>query len=76
MTQQDHSPVHHTIETETTLPGGVLLTVTPQDGRLLAERLAGPPPDDAETQEMRQFFRLTVAVEFATIAAANGYWRP
>ena len=72
------------------LPGNTLITATPQEGRELAITMArksvGAIQPDAE---MRQSLRpsyasnaesLTmaahvVAVEFATIAAANDYWR-
>lgn len=72
------------------VPGNTLITATPQEGRELAlamaRRSVGAIQPDAE---MRQALRpgyagsadsLTmaaqvVAIEFATIAAANDYWR-
>lgn len=72
------------------IPGDTLITATPQEGRELAITIArktiGAIQPDAQT---RQLLRpgyassadsLTaaghvVAIEFATIAAANSYWR-
>lgn len=72
------------------IPGNTLITATPQEGRELAIAMArksvGAIQPDANTrQTLRPGYAsdadsLTmaahvVAVEFATIAAANDYWR-
>ncbi|HLS46865.1 MAG TPA: hexameric tyrosine-coordinated heme protein [Ornithinicoccus sp.] len=72
------------------VPGGTLITAGPQEGRELAIAIArktiGAIQPDAETrQRLRPGYAnsadsLTaaghvVAIEFATIAAANNYWR-
>lgn len=77
------------MESTALVPGNSLLTATPEEGRHLAIKLARltvklTQPDDARRAALREIYandadmliRLThvVAVEFATIAAANGYW--
>jgi hypothetical protein len=72
------------------IPGNSLITATPEEGRELAVTLArksiGAIQTDAEVRQgLRPMYAnnpdsLTraahvVAVEFATIAAANNYWR-
>ena len=72
------------------IPGGTLITATPEEGRALAVLMArksiGNMQPDAEVRKaLRPEYAnnadsLTaaahvVAVEFATVAAANGYWR-
>lgn len=73
------------------IPGGTLITPTPEAGRALAILLArmtvhATQPDVAVLQRLRPTYAQdpadliaithVVAIEFATIAAANGYWRP
>jgi hypothetical protein len=72
------------------VPGNTLITATPQEGRELAIAMArksvGAIQPDADTrQTLRPGYATdaesltmaahVVAVEFATIAAANDYWR-
>lgn len=72
------------------VPGNTLITATPEEGRQLAFRLArlaikAIQPDDAIRGRLRDVYAQepamlmaaghSVAVEFATIAAANNYWR-
>lgn len=72
------------------VPGNTLITATPEEGRQLALRLArlsikATQPDDAIRGKLRDVYAHdpamlmaaghTVAIEFATIAAANNYWR-
>jgi hypothetical protein len=73
------------------VPGGTLITATPEDGRSLAVLMArhsihkiqpeleilqagrpvyAPQPDSLIAASQ------VIAIEFATIAAANNYWRP
>lgn len=74
----------------TLVPGNTLITATPEEGRQLAIKLArlsikATQPDDAVRDKLREVYASdaamlmqaghTVAVEFATIAAANNYWR-
>ncbi len=71
------------------VPGNSLITQTPEEGRPLAVKLARltiklTQPDAAKREQMRPVYAddpamliaigHTVAVEFATIAAANKYW--
>jgi hypothetical protein len=71
------------------IPGNSLLTATPEEGRALAMKLARTSvhaiqPDLETLQEGRSKYSSdpnsliaashVVAVEFATIAAANHYW--
>ncbi len=72
------------------IPGGTLITATPEEGRQLAMMLArksiGAIQPEAKVREaLRPNYShdpdsLTaaahvVAIEFATVAAANKYWR-
>ncbi|HEY0839901.1 MAG TPA: hexameric tyrosine-coordinated heme protein [Vulgatibacter sp.] len=72
------------------IPNDTLITATPEEGRALAIRMARLTvkailPDDAARERLRPIYAEdadsliaaahVVAVEFATIAAANGYWR-
>ena len=72
------------------IPNNTLLTATPEEGRQLAIKMArlivkATQPDDATRVQLRQGYaedaRMlievshVVAIEFATIAAANDYWR-
>ncbi|WP_324679405.1 hexameric tyrosine-coordinated heme protein [Hymenobacter sp. GOD-10R] len=72
------------------VPGNSLLTATPEEGRQLAVKLARliiklTQPDDEKRRQQRAIYAdnpmmlisicQTVAAEFATIAAANNYWR-
>ena len=74
----------------TLVPNNSLITATPEEGRHLAIKMArlivkATQPDDAARARLRQVYaedaRMlievshVVAIEFATIAAANGYWR-
>lgn len=79
------------METPVLVPGNTLLTATPEEGRHLAVKLARlvvkyTQPDMDARDAMRAHYvtdptmliliTQTVAAEFATIAAANDYWRP
>lgn len=72
------------------VPGNTLLTATPQEGRelaiMLARKTIGAMQPDADVRQILRPGYATdaealtaaghvVAVEFATIAAANNYWR-
>ena len=72
------------------IPGNTLKTATPEDGRRLAMDMAlqsihAIQPDDQVLKSGRQVYATdpdeliassqVVAIEFATIAAANNYWR-
>lgn len=72
------------------VPGNSLITTTPEEGRALAVKMARliikiTQPDAAIREELRAVYATdaamliaigqTVALEFATIAAANNYWR-
>lgn len=72
------------------VPNNSLITETPEEGRLLAVKMARliikVTQPDAETREkLRPVYAQdaamliaigqTVAIEFATIAAANNYWK-
>ena len=72
------------------VPGNTLLTKTPEEGRQLAVKMArliikATQPDAAVRERLRPIYAedpamliaigQTVAQEFATIAAANNYWR-
>jgi hypothetical protein len=72
------------------IPGNSLITATPEEGRALAMKLArtsvGAIQPDAEVRkEGRPKYASdpalliasahVVAIEFATVAAANNYWR-
>jgi hypothetical protein len=72
------------------VPGGTLLTATPEEGRALALAMSrnmihniqpelevlkeGRPKYSADPEKLMAAAHV-VAVEFATIAAANNYWR-
>ena len=73
------------------MPGGTLITATPEEGRALALTLArhsihniqpdldvlkGDRPNYSTDPDSLIAASHVVAVEFATIAAANDYWRP
>ncbi|GAB2742598.1 hexameric tyrosine-coordinated heme protein [Nocardioides pakistanensis] len=72
------------------VPGNTLITATPQEGRELAIAMARKTigaiqpdaevrkslrPDYASNAESLTMAGHVVAIEFATIAAANDYWR-
>ncbi|MBT3162220.1 hypothetical protein HTV80_03720 [Streptomyces sp. Vc74B-19] len=72
------------------VPGGSLITSTPEEGRSLALTMArhtihhiqpdldvlqGARPNYSTTPDSLTAAAHVVAVEFATIAAANDYWR-
>lgn len=72
------------------VPNNSLITASPEEGRALAIKLARltikaiqpdgdvrarPRPAYAENADSLTAAAHVVAVEFATIAAANGYWR-
>ena len=72
------------------VPGGTLITATPDEGRALAfimarhsihniqpdlDILKGGRPNYATNPDSLIAASHVVAVEFATIAAANNYWR-
>jgi Hexameric tyrosine-coordinated heme protein (HTHP) len=74
----------------TLIPNNSLLTETPEEGRQLAVKLARliiklTQPDEEKRNQLRDVYGndammliavgQTVATEFATIAAANNYWR-
>jgi hypothetical protein len=84
-----HSPVGALPEI-TLVPNNSLLTATPETGRQLAVKMARliiklTQPDEAKRLQLRDVYGndammliavgQTVATEFATIAAANNYWR-
>lgn len=73
------------------IPGGTLITETPEQGRALAidiarhtihniqpdlDVLQGGRPNYSTTPESLIAASQVVAIEFQTIAAANNYWRP
>jgi len=72
------------------VPNNSLITKTPEEGRQLAVKMARliikvTQPDAAMREKLRPVYAedaamliavgQTVATEFATIAAANNYWR-
>ncbi|MFJ9866851.1 hexameric tyrosine-coordinated heme protein [Streptomyces sp. NPDC101165] len=72
------------------VPNNTLITATPEDGRELALKMArlvikATQPDDEVRGKLRPTYAENpdsliavghvVAIEFATIAAANDYWR-
>ncbi|MEX3979993.1 hexameric tyrosine-coordinated heme protein [Paraburkholderia sp. EG287A] len=74
----------------TLVPGNTLITATPEEGRQLAVKMARlviktTQPDEAIRENLRDVYANDasmllqvghiVAAEFATIAAANRYWR-
>jgi len=79
-----------TAEVVQLVPGNSLLTNTPEEGRALAIKMARliiktTQPDASLREALRAVYAEdagmllaighTVAVEFATIAAANNYWK-
>ncbi|MBB5635092.1 glycerate-2-kinase [Pedobacter cryoconitis] len=71
------------------IPGNSLITATPEEGRMLAIKMSrliikATQPDAAIREKLRPVYAedpamliaigQTVAIEFATIAAANKYW--
>lgn len=73
------------------VPGGTLITATPEEGRALAITMArhmihNIQPDLDALKAGRPVYAMNpdslmracqvVAMEFQTIAAANNYWRP
>ena len=78
------------MDTVQLIPGNSLLTATPEEGRQLAVKMARliiklTQPDENKRKEQRELYAndpmmlieigKTVAIEFATIAQANNYWR-
>ncbi len=74
----------------TLVPNNSLLTATPEEGRQLAVHMSrlivkATQPDAQRREQLREVYANdaamllavthTVALEFATIAAANDYWR-
>jgi len=72
------------------IPNGTLITASPEEGRQLAIKMARliikvTQPDTAVREKLRSVYATdagfliaigqTVATEFATIAAANHYWK-
>ncbi len=72
------------------IPGNSLITTTPEEGRQLAVKMArliikATQPDAEIREKLRPQYAedasalisigATVAAEFATIAAANNYWK-
>ena len=72
------------------VPGNSLITKTPEEGRQLAIKMSRliikvTQPDAAVRERLRSVYSedaamliaigQTVAMEFATIAAANNYWK-
>ena len=73
------------------IPGGTLITETPEEGRALAFSIArhtvhniqpdldvlmGDRPQYSTSADSLIAASQVVAIEFQTIAAANHYWRP
>ena len=78
------------METVTLIPNNSLITATPEEGRQLAVKMARliiklTQPDEEKRKEQRELYANdpmmliqighTVALEFATVAAANNYWK-
>jgi Hexameric tyrosine-coordinated heme protein (HTHP) len=78
------------MEAVTLIPNNSLITATPEEGRQLAVKMSRliikmTQPDEAKRKAQRDIYAndpamliaigQTVATEFATIAAANNYWR-
>jgi glycerate-2-kinase len=72
------------------IPGNTLITASPEEGRQLAIKMArliikATQPDAGVRERLRPVYAedptmliaigQTVATEFATIAAANNYWK-
>ncbi|MBE9461357.1 hexameric tyrosine-coordinated heme protein [Dyadobacter subterraneus] len=77
-------------ESVTLVPGNTLITATAEEGRQLAIKMSRliikvTQPDAAVREKLRPIYASdaamliavgqTVAIEFATIAAANNYWK-
>lgn len=77
-------------ETLELIPGNSLITSTPEEGRHLAIKMSrliikATQPDASMREKLRPVYAedaamliaigQTVALEFATIAAANNYWK-
>ena len=77
-------------EPVTLVPGNTLITATAEEGRQLAIKMSRliikvTQPDAAVREKLRPVYASdaamliavgqTVAIEFATIAAANNYWK-
>jgi hypothetical protein len=73
------------------VPGGTLITATPEEGRALAITMArhsihniqpeldvlkGGRPVYSTSPDSLIAVSQVIALEFATVAAANHYWRP
>jgi hypothetical protein len=78
------------MEPITLVPNNSLLTATPEEGRQLAVKMSrlvvkATQPDAQKREQLRNVYANdaamllavthTVALEFATIAAANNYWK-
>lgn len=78
------------MDTIALVPNNSLITETPEEGRELAVTMARliiklTQPDEEKRKQLREVYGndammliavgQTVATEFATIAAANNYWR-
>lgn len=78
------------MDTITLVPSNSLIRETPEEGRQLAVKLARliiklTQPDEEKRKQLRDVYGndammliavgQTVATEFATIAAANDYWK-
>ena len=90
-TDAERNPMNRLPDSELVLvPGGTLITATPDEGRALAFTLArhsihniqpdldvlkGDRPNYSTDPDSLIAASHVVAVEFATIAAANDYWR-
>jgi hypothetical protein len=74
----------------TLVPNNTLITATPEEGRQLAVKMSRliikmTQPDEEKRTQLRDVYGndagmliavgQTVATEFATIAAANNYWK-
>ncbi|HEY9830511.1 MAG TPA: hexameric tyrosine-coordinated heme protein, partial [Stenomitos sp.] len=85
----NHSPIGTPPEV-ILIPNNSLLTETPEEGRQLAVKMSRliiklTQPDEEKRKQLRDVYGndammliavgQTVATEFATIAAANNYWR-
>lgn len=72
------------------IPGNSLITASPEEGRALAVKMArliikNTQPDPSVRERLRPIYAedpamliaigQSVALEFATIAAANNYWK-
>ncbi|BAC91595.1 hexameric tyrosine-coordinated heme protein [Gloeobacter violaceus] len=83
--------IPHVVPAEITLvPDNTLITATAEEGRQLAVKMARliiklTQPDEEKRKQLREVYGndammliavgQVVAAEFATIAAANNYWR-